>query len=204
MAPSFCIELCASERQQLLAIARQSIHTGLHQGDALKVALHELSVTLASHMGVFVTLMQGERLRGCIGSMQASEPLAQSVADSAFGAAFQDPRFPQLRLHELDGIHIEISILSPMTPLAVQSREDLLDNLRPGSDGLLLEDGRYRATFLPKVWEQLPSPDTFLEKLFDKAGLPTDHWSPTLRLYRYHTVCLSEAEVACKPIDSER
>ncbi len=194
MPPSFSIKLRDTEREQLLQIARQSIRNGLHGGDALAVVLHELTDALTARLGVFVTLMQQENLRGCIGSMQSSEPLAQSVAESAHGAAFHDPRFPQLAGHELDQVRIEISILSPMEPLTSASRDDLLSLLRPDVDGLLLQDRHYRSTFLPKVWEQLPDPDTFLEHLLLKAGLPTDHWSTTIQFFRYHTVSFGEAK----------
>jgi AmmeMemoRadiSam system protein A len=192
MAPSFSIKLRDTERAQLLQIARQSIRNGLRGGDALEVALHELTDALTARLGVFVTLTQQDILRGCIGSMQSSEPLAQSVAESAHGAAFNDPRFPQLAEHELDQVRIEISILSPMEPLTSVSRGDLLSILRPAVDGLLLQDRHYRSTFLPKVWEQLPDPDAFLDQLLVKAGLPADHWSATLQFYRYHTVSFCE------------
>ena len=192
MAPSFSIKLRDIEREQLLQIARQSIRNGLHGGDALEVALHELTDALTARLGVFVTLMQQENLRGCIGSMHASEPLAQSVAASAHGAAFRDPRFPQLAEHELDQVRIEISILSPMEPLTSASRGDLLSILRPDMDGLLLQDRHYQSTFLPKVWEQLPDPDAFLDHLLAKAGLPTDHWSATIQFFRYHTLSFCE------------
>lgn len=192
MAPSLSIKLRGTEREQLLQIARQSIRNGLHEGDMLEVALHELSDVLTSRLGVFVTLTQQDVLRGCIGSMQSSEPLAQSVADSAHGAAFHDPRFPQLAEHELDQVRIEISILSPMEPLAAANRSELLSSLRAEVDGLLLQDRHYQSTFLPKVWEQLPDPEEFLNHLLAKAGLPTDHWSKTLQFYRYHTISFSE------------
>lgn len=193
MARLFSIELQQAERRQLLQIARDSIRHGLEGGESLRLSLAELPTALHSRLGVFVTLKQRERLRGCIGSMQSDDPLAQSVADNAWGAAFRDPRFPRLEPDEFDETGIEISLLSPMVPLVAASRDELLERLRPGRDGLLLEDGRHRSTFLPKVWEQLPTPDSFLEHLLAKAGLPADHWSPTLRLQRYETVCFSEA-----------
>ena len=194
MAPSFSIKLGDAERDQLLHIARQSIRSGLRGGDALEVALHELPDALTSRLGVFVTLTQRDNLRGCIGSMQSTEPLAQSVAESAHGAAFHDPRFPQLAEHELKQVRIEISILSPMEPLAAASRSELLSILRAEVDGLLLQDRQHRSTFLPKVWQQLPDPEEFLNHLLAKAGLPTDHWSTTLQFYRYHTISFSEVK----------
>jgi len=193
MAPSLSIKLQDTERELLLQIARQSIRNGLRKGDALELALDELSDALTSPLGVFVTLTQQDILRGCIGSMESSEPLAQSVAESAYGAAFHDARFPQLAAYELEQTCIEISILSPMEAMPVGSRSDLLSTLRPGVDGLLLRDRNYRSTFLPKVWEQLPDPAAFLDRLLAKAGLPTSHWSTTMQFFRYHTVSFSEA-----------
>jgi len=193
MAPSFYIDLRATERTLLLQIARQSISNGLAQGSPLDVVQHALEGVLGRPLGVFVTLTQGNALRGCIGSMETHEPLAKSVAESAFGAAFRDPRFPQLEVHELDETHIGISILSPMEPLAYTSRSELLAGLRPHTDGLLLQDREHRSTFLPQVWQQLPDPEAFLDQLLLKAGLPADHWSSTLLFFRYHTVSFGES-----------
>lgn len=199
MAPLFSIELGQGERRQLPLIARQSIEQGLDVGKALQVNLDTLPPALHVPMGVFVTLTNTGSLKGCIGSMESTDPLAQAVADNAYAAAFMDHRFSPLQAAELDGTDIEISILSPMVPLQVTDRAHLLDTLRPGTDGLLLEDGHHRSTFLPAVWQQLPSAEEFLDHLLSKAGLATDHWSPTLRLYRYETLCLNEHEVSCKP-----
>ena len=194
MAPSLSIKLRDGERELLLQIARKSIRHGLHKGDALVVALHELSDALTSRLGVFVTLTQQDTLRGCIGSMESSEPLAQSVAESAYGAAFRDPRFPQLAAHELEQTRIEISVLSPMAAVPAADRGELLSTLRAQVDGLLLQDRNHRSTFLPKVWEQLPDPQEFLDHLLAKAGLPTNHWSSTIQFYRYRTVSFSETD----------
>ena len=192
MAPSHCTDLHPRDGTKLLDIARESIGSGLRHGRALDVAAEALAGALAAPRGVFVTLTRRQALRGCIGSMESSEPLAQGVADSAFGAAFRDPRFPQLQAHEFADTHIEISILSPMEPLAAASREKLLEALEPGVDGLLLEEHHHRSTFLPKVWEQLPEPELFLDHLMAKAGLPGDYWSPTLRFRRYTSTSIAE------------
>ncbi len=192
MALSPCTELQPRDGDKLLDIARDSIGSGLRHGRALDVPAEALSGFLAAPRGVFVTLTRREALRGCIGSMESSEPLAQGVADSAFGAAFRDPRFPRLQAHEFEDTHIEISILSPMEPLAAASREKLLEALKPGVDGLLLEEGHHRSTFLPKVWEQLPDPALFLDHLLAKAGLPGDYWSSTLRFQRYTSTSIAE------------
>ncbi len=196
MALSLSIKLGDTECELLLQIARRSIGHGLHKGEALEVDLHELSDALTSPQGVFVTLTQQDILRGCIGSMESSEPLAQSVAQSAYGAAFNDPRFSELAAHELEQTCIEISVLSPMEAVTAASRSELLSTLRPGIDGLLLHDRHYRSTFLPKVWEQLPDPEAFLDQLLAKAGLPISHWSSTIQFYRYSTVSFSEVSEA--------
>ncbi len=192
MAPSFCINLSDTEQGQLLQIARNSIRGRLHGGNAPELVLHELPDALAVSLAVFVTLSQGDALRGCIGSMESDEPLARSVADAAYGAAFRDRRFPPLAVDELDATRIEISVLSPMEQITVESRRALLATLRPGVDGLLLQDRSHHSTFLPKVWEQLSEPEVFLDHLLLKAGLPIDHWSATLQLYRYYTISFSE------------
>ena len=185
MAPSHCIGLTAAERQRLLVIARSSMRAGSRESDD-EASLHDgLTPALQEKRGVFVTLTRSEALRGCIGTIEPVAPLATAVADSAHSAAFRDPRFPPMRLDELEKITIEISVLTPTQPLAAASREILLDRLRPGVDGLVLQDGRHRSTFLPKVWEQLPDPRDFLAQLLAKAGLPVDHWSPSLQLHRY-------------------
>ena len=192
MRPSLCIDLDANERAQLLEIARQSIHSGLASGRALAVDLHRFGDKLNTTAAVFVTLTRNGELRGCIGSLQALDPLGHAVAKSAFNAAFRDHRFPPLRAEELNSIRIEISILSEMEPIEAGSRQALLDELQPGIDGLLLEDRGYRSTFLPKVWDNLGSPGEFLEHLCLKAGLGAHHWSDTIRCSRYHALSFAE------------
>ena len=187
MALSSYIELSAKEKQQLLDIARRSIRSGLNSGNGL-VGNAELDGNLAASFGTFVTLKQQDELRGCMGCLQTADKLAQSVASSAFNAAFKDPRFPNLSANEISQTQLEISVLSVMEPMSVENREDLLNQLKPGIDGLLLEDGRYRSTFLPKVWDDLNRPEAFLEHHLAKAGLAPDYWSKTLSFSRYHTV----------------
>jgi AmmeMemoRadiSam system protein A len=185
MAPSYYIDLTAAEQRRLLEIARASIRADLHDRDETGQLVDGLTPALQEKRAVFVTLTRSARLRGCIGTLEPVAPLATAVADSAHSAAFRDPRFPPMRRDELETITIEISVLTPTRPLAAASREVLLDRLRPGVDGLVLQDGRHRSTFLPKVWEQLPDPRDFLAQLLAKAGLPADHWSPSLQLHRY-------------------
>ena len=194
MAPLSSIEPGRDVRSRLLAIARQAIECGL-RGEAQPLPSPEqLPASLKTPAAVFVTLTRNSQLRGCIGSLQAADALVTAVAQAAASAAFRDPRFPPLQADELEDIEIEISVLSPIKPLAAASRVDLLQQLRPGLDGLLLEDNEgHRATFLPKVWQQLPAPELFLRHLLLKAGLPAEYWSEELRFSRYRTLCFDES-----------
>ena len=133
----------------------------------------------------FVTLTQAGALRGCIGSLEASRPLALDVRENALAAAFRDPRFKPLTAAEFPAVAIEVSLLSALEPLPLEDERALREQLRPGVDGLVLDFGHHRGTFLPQVWEQLPDPADFLLNLKRKAGLPPDFWEPGMRLSRY-------------------
>jgi AmmeMemoRadiSam system protein A len=165
----------------LLDIADRAIVDGLRNLRPTVPVPDELPDELRHPVGTFVTLnVQGE-LNGCIGSIETDEPLGVSVARHAWSAAFTDPRLPALRWIDYERLDIEISILSPLTPVAAPSREALLGVLEPGVDGLLIAAGSRRAVFLPSVWEQLPSASTFLAHLFHKAGLAPGSWPGDLR-----------------------
>jgi len=192
MALSFCIDLSESDREQLLEIARRSIESGLAGDNALQLGNESSSGSLSIGLSSFVTLTRSGTLRGCVGSLEPSGPLAQSVADSAFKAAFRDSRFAPLEAGEFEGLRIEISVLSQLEPLAVTNRADLMNRLRPGEDGLLLQDGNYRATFLPKMWGMFSNPEKFLDRLLVKAGLPGDYWSETISFKRYRALSFEE------------
>jgi AmmeMemoRadiSam system protein A len=192
MRPSLCIDLSADEQARLLDIARQSIVRGLDSGTALRLDLAQFDANLRVDSAVFITLTLAGNLRGCIGSLQPSAPLAQAVANSAFNAAFRDRRFAQVQAGEIEKLRIEVSVLSAMELITAGTRQALVDNLQPGVDGLLLEDQGYRSTFLPKVWEKIASPDEFVGQLMLKAGLDAEHWSSSIRCYRYHSTSFGE------------
>lgn len=175
------------ERQVMLQLARDAIAHELHQYVALSVDPLAYPEPLRRVRATFVTLQIAGRLRGCIGTLEAHRPLVVDVARNAGAAAFADPRFPRLGRSELDQIDIHISVLSPARPMQFTSEADLLGQLRPGVDGLILSDGRHRGTFLPAVWEQLSGAEQFLHQLKQKAGLPPDHWSDTIAVARYTT-----------------
>ncbi len=133
----------------------------------------------------FVTLTQNQQLRGCIGTLEAHRPLLIDVKANAEAAAFRDPRFSPLTEAELSHTKIEISLLSAMQAMAFADEHDALAQLQPGIDGVVFEFGRYRSTFLPQVWEQLPDADIFMAHLKHKAGLQPAFWDDEVKLYRY-------------------
>jgi hypothetical protein len=179
------------ERRVLLDLARSSISEGLARGIPLQVSVEDYPEALQALRASFVTLQSAGELRGCIGHLEPMQPLVADVAENAFAAAFRDPRFPPLRAPELAELHIHISVLGLAEPMQFDSEADLLRQLRPGVDGLILEDGWARGTFLPSVWESLPEPAAFLAHLKRKAGLPISYWSNQLRVYRYTTESFS-------------
>lgn len=165
----------------LLAVARNAIATrlgaqGVGHGDY--PWLHDPAAT-------FVTLTQQGALRGCIGSLEAHRPLLADVSANAVAAATRDPRFPSLRASELDHTRIEVSLLSDSTDMEFESESHALAQLRPGIDGLVLQYGQARGTFLPQVWESLPRAEDFLAALKRKAGLPAGFWDGDVQLSRY-------------------
>ena len=179
--------LCASDRARLIEISRESIDSGLETGGPCEVDLDSCTAALRDERASFVTLEINGNLRGCIGNLSAYRALASDVAENAWAAAFQDPRFGPLLPSEADSLDIAVSVLSPQETLEVAGEEDLLAQLRPGIDGLVVEEGSRRATFLPHVWESLEDPHVFLSQLRYKAGMPLDYWSDGLRFKRYTT-----------------
>lgn len=176
----------------LLRIARQAIESALGRDPAGVEDPPWLNAPGAS----FVTLRQGGELRGCIGTLEARYALARDVAANAVNAAFRDSRFSPLQESDLGSTEVEVSVLSPMEPLAFRSEEDAIAQLRPGVDGVVLEYRGQRGTFLPQVWEDLSDPRDFLGHLKRKAGLPADFWSPEVRLYRYTVAKYRESDFA--------
>lgn len=143
--------------------------------------------------GCFVTLKRSGRLRGCIGNLEPAGPLAEAVAHNAVSAALHDYRFQPLTAEELDKIHIDVSVLTSAVPLEYRDAADLLTKLCPGRDGVILQMGDRRATFLPQVWEQLPNPEHFLEHLCLKAGLEKTAWRTNHpQIFVYQAVSFAE------------
>ena len=176
----------------LLAHARAAIAHRLGLQAAQAPRAHFLDAPGAS----FVTLKIARELRGCIGSLHAHRPLGADVRANAQAAAFDDPRFAPLAPHEYAALAVEVSVLSPSTPMTVASERELHAQLRPGIDGLTLQWGGRRGTFLPQVWDSLPEPREFVAQLKRKAGLAPDFWSSELAVSRYTVEKFSEERVA--------
>lgn len=185
--------LSPEDRRYLLHLARQTIACILEGQEPPEVDLEAVSEALRRPGASFVTLTQEGELRGCIGSIEPRRPLVLDVQENAIAAAFHDPRFAPLSRRELDRTHIEISVLTLPQPLEYEGPVDLLSRLRPGVDGVIIERGWHRATFLPQVWEKLPDPREFLAHLCLKAGLPPDDYRrPGLRVYTYQVESFEE------------
>jgi len=174
----------------VLTLARSAIAEKLGLG-RLETPDH---ASLEQPSATFVTLKQGDQLRGCVGSLQRTRALHDDVRFNAIAAAFRDPRFAPLEAHELPRISLEVSLLSPEERIEVASEDELIARLHPGVDGLVVEYGCYRATLLPQVWRDLQDPREFLVALKLKAGLAEDFWSPGMIVSRYEAITWSERE----------
>ncbi|MGC8917449.1 MAG: AmmeMemoRadiSam system protein B [Thermoanaerobaculum sp.] len=166
--------LTLSEQEALLSLARATMETHLTRGEqlALWFANHSLTPTLLAPQGAFVTLhtLPEKRLRGCIGMLQPLGSLVDTVVHAAVQVLY-DPRFPAVRLAELESLEVEVSVLSPPTPVAGPEAIHL------GKHGVILKKGGHSAVFLPQVatetgWDL----ETFLSRLAQKAGLPPEAW----------------------------
>jgi AmmeMemoRadiSam system protein A len=165
----------------LIAIAREAIAEAAPP--ATERPWHE--EWLIEPGATFVTLRLAGELRGCIGTIDPHRALGDDVAHNAYAAAYRDPRFLPVAAEELVRLEVEVSLLTARTPIACADEEDALQKMRPGVDGIYIEYGAARATFLPQVWENLPDPLDFLCELRRKAGLPMRFWHPAMKVSRY-------------------
>jgi AmmeMemoRadiSam system protein A len=168
--------LSQNDRTDLLKLARSALEAAVRGKKVPPLDLQQYPRKFGEPGATFVTLTRSGQLRGCIGALEAYQPLAEDVQEHAVAAALQDYRFPPVRPDELDRIEIEISRLTEPQPLVYTTPEDLLRKLHPGVDGVILKDGFRRATFLPQVWEKIPDPVDFLGNLCYKMGAEFDLW----------------------------
>ena len=185
------IEYGSEQRAAILALARQGVCQSVMTGSVALPDVGQMAPFLQPQRASFVTLESIGRLRGCIGSLEPVRPLGHDILHNACGAALHDYRFQVLEAAE--PIRISVSILSPLQEMQFTSEEDLLCQLEPGKDGVLLQSGRCRSTFLPVVWTSLSQPEVFMKELKLKAGLPADYWSERVRVWRYRSESFAEA-----------
>jgi MEMO1 family protein len=182
-------EAIEAQGPDLIDIVRGAITFGFNTGEAPSIrADAKLSPLLAAQGAAFVTLRRNGALRGCIGSPVAWRPLIVDVAQHAFNAAFKDPRFPPLHVLELARLDLSVSVLTPPEPMQFADEADLLAQLRPRVDGLIIEDAGHRSLYLPSVWEEIPDRRYFLATLKLKAGLAATHFSPTFSAQRFRSI----------------
>ncbi len=192
MAPMQFIELSQADREFLLSLAKKAVKQAVLTGNPLAIDLADMdlaaySAVLREPRASFVTLHLKGKLRGCIGTLEPLQSLVESVVHNAYSAALHDPRFLAVTEDEEPDLEYEISVLSPSQRVKISSEEELFDMLEPGKDGVVLDDGIHRSTYLPSVWEQLPEPREFIKQLKLKAGLPGDYWSNKIRVSLYTT-----------------
>ena len=187
MAPmSFMAELTQTDGAQLLEVVARALDQCVADGTQLQVDPSDFDASVQQEAASFVTLRREDgSLRGCMGSSAATRPLICDVAINTHAAATRDPRFAPLTLAERPGLEPSVSVLSALEPLHVTDTDDLVRQLRPGVDGLLLVDGRHRGTLLPAVWDVIAEPERFVTEVKAKAGWAPDYWSSTLAAFRY-------------------
>jgi len=186
------------EKRVLFDLAREAIAQAVRGDKVAPVDLSALPERLRRQGACFVTLRSPDgELRGCIGTVEAHAPLAHDVQRNAVGSALRDPRFPPVAPPELEGLQIELSILTPPKPLDFDGPDELLAKIRPGVDGIIIQKGWQRATLLPSVWEKIPDPLRFLATLCLKAGLPADEWHrPGMDVCVYQATKVAEEDLA--------
>jgi uncharacterized protein len=178
--------LTNGEKQILLHIAREALEHGVRGQKLPALDTNSLTPHLLENGASFVTLTINNNLRGCIGALEAYQPLAEDVREHAVAAALEDPRFPPVDASELSRIKLEVSRLTAPQLLEYSSNEDLLSLLRPHVDGVIIQDGQRRVTFLPQVWDKIPRPADFLDHLCTKMGAKPSLWrEKKLQVYVY-------------------
>ena len=180
-------KLDRKHEELLLELAFKSIAYGLEHNREMAIDVQEFPPELREKRATFVTLKTNRDLQGCIGTLEAYRPLVTDICANAYAAAFSDPRFQALTHSQLGSLTITISVLDPADEMHFNSEPELIEQLRPGIDGLILQQGWRRGTFLPSVWSSLPEKQDFLTHLKMKAGLSGDYWSDDIRVYRYTT-----------------
>jgi len=170
----------------ILSLAKMAIEDTLSHQHTMDIkALFERYPELSKPRATFVTLTLNGQLRGCIGSLIAHRPLLDDLISNAKAAAFDDPRFYPLSAEEFLHVKIEVSLLSEPQAIIYDNIEDLKSKVCVGEDGIILQKGNRKATFLPQVWEQLPTFELFFTQLCQKAGLGAECLQSHPEIWRY-------------------
>lgn len=186
--------ISGADRRVLLGSTMKALKFGVENRRAPNVDYGPgVSKSLTAMRASFVSLKIAGRLRGCVGTVVAHQALLPDVVANAFKAGFGDPRFGPLTLEELEQLDIEVSLLSFPRIMSFENEADLVRQVRPDTDGLILQDEGRRGLFLPSVWESIPKTEDFIQHLKRKAGFGFDHWSDGLRVFRYTTEAFGEA-----------
>jgi AmmeMemoRadiSam system protein A len=195
-----CTDISLANQAWLLSLARKSIEHACETGQMLTLEQltfdESLNESLNEEACCFITLHKKGQLRGCIGSLVAYQALVEDVIENACGAALNDFRFPPIQRSEVEQLTIEISVLTPTVLIPCESEQELLTQLVPFEDGLIIEDELHKATFLPSVWQQLGEKKDFLAHLKAKAGMRRDYWSNTMKAYRYSTISFHDDHIS--------
>jgi len=178
-------QLSLSDKAALIELSKRSILHAVKTGDELALQHGEYCGHLSQPRSSFVTLRKEGSLRGCIGSIDGPRPLAEDVAHNSYGAALFDTRFSPLTEGELPSIEIHLSVLGPVEEIQFETEEELLHQLCPPLDGLVLREVGTQGVFLPVMWQRIPDRRMFLEHLKQKASLPARYWSDNLRAFRF-------------------
>jgi AmmeMemoRadiSam system protein A len=186
-------KLSETDKTELLKIAKKAISSAVRGQAPDKINLDSSSAELQAEGASFVTLTKDGKLRGCIGTLEAYQPLVMDVQEHAIAAAQEDYRFNPVSIDEIESLKIEISHLTTLRKLDYKENNDLVSKLRPGIDGVLIKDGLRRATFLPQVWNQISNGKEFLSHLCMKMGALPDLWQKKqLEVFIYQVEEFSE------------
>jgi AmmeMemoRadiSam system protein A len=189
------------EQERILSVALDSIKS-FFRSVPFSVPPDWLDNSLFMDLkGTFVTLTRCGKLRGCIGSILPVRPLWKDISENAVHAAFHDPRFDPLEESELQDLEVEVSILTTPNLVECDSFQHLSQNIKPFIDGVILQSGFYKATFLPQVWEEAPNIQQFFKHLCIKAGLPGDFFLThfqDLKIYLYQVDCFNQKKCSTK------
>jgi len=166
-----------SIKEKVVGLAWKAIKHYIEFGEKIVPDTQEYQEEIFNkETGVFVTLKEYNKLRGCIGNIEGNDKVYLSIVDNAIAAAFFDPRFPPITLEELSGIELEVSVLTKPRRFNYEAIDELLTHLDTEKPGVVIEHDGFTATYLPSVWQELPKVNDFLTSLCLKAGLPQDIW----------------------------